>query len=65
MMTTTMLLDPREVLAEDVKEALLRHYFGRRKIAISVDKTGADSPMLCVILEDGQKLHLTVADARS
>lgn len=43
-------LDPREILAEDVKEALLRYYFGRRKVAITVSKTGAVFPMLCVIL---------------
>ncbi|RXG86355.1 hypothetical protein EAS62_37480 [Bradyrhizobium zhanjiangense] len=63
---TTMLSDPLELLAEDFKEALLRHYsIGQRKAAVSISKTTSDCPLLPVLLEDGQRLHLTVTRARS
>ncbi|MDA9408918.1 hypothetical protein [Bradyrhizobium sp. CCBAU 45384] len=65
-MATTMLSDPLAILAEDVKEALLRHYsLGQRKAAVSISKTTNDCPIISVLLEDGQRLHLTVARAWS
>ncbi|RXG85111.1 hypothetical protein [Bradyrhizobium zhanjiangense] len=65
-MATTMLSDPLEILAEDFKEALLRHYsIAQRKAAVSISKTTSDCPLLSVLLEDGQRLHLTVTRARS
>ncbi|MGL3104192.1 hypothetical protein [Bradyrhizobium sp. BR 1432] len=65
-MATTVLSDPLEMLAEDFKEALLRHYsFGQRKAAVSIGKTTGNSPVLSVLLEDGQRLRLTVTRARS
>lgn len=64
-MTTTVLSDPREILAEDVKEALLRYYSGRRKVAISISKPTSDCPLLSLLLEGGQRFHLSVTEARS
>ncbi|RTE88351.1 MULTISPECIES: hypothetical protein [Bradyrhizobium] len=65
-MAATVLSDPLEILAEDFKEALLRHYsFGQRKAAVSIGKTNGDCPVLSVLLENGQRLHLTVTRAQS
>jgi len=64
-MIATALSDPREILAEDVREALLRYYSGRRKVAIAISKPASDCQLLSLLLEDGQRLHLTVTTVRS
>ncbi|SDG44687.1 hypothetical protein SAMN05216338_1001334 [Bradyrhizobium sp. Rc2d] len=66
-MITNVLSDPREIVAEDVKEALLRYYSysGRRKVAIGISKPASDCQLLSLLLEDGQRLHLTVTTAGS
>lgn len=64
-MAPTGLSDTLEMIAEDFKEALLRHYsFGQRKAAVAIGKTNADCPVLSVLLENGQRLHLTVTRAQ-
>lgn len=64
-MATTVLSDPLEMVAEDFKEALLRHYSFGRKAAVSIGKTNGDCPVLSVLLENGQRLHLTVTRVQS
>lgn len=59
-MIATVLSDPREIVAEDVKEALLRYDSERRKGAIAISKPANDCQLLSLLLEDGQRLRLTV-----
>lgn len=63
-MIAAVLSRRREILPEDVKQALLRCCSGRCKVAIAISNPLSDCQLLSLLLEDGQRLHLTVTTAR-
>jgi len=55
-MITNVLSEPREIVAEDVKEALLRYYSysGRRKVPIGMSKPASHCQRLSLLLRTGR-----------